>query len=193
MALSCAMLASTRLPMPAVKVSDSFWVKVAWIENLAAPDDSLASAELTLVSEVCSTPIKAEALTWVETVEVDFKVTIEPDSFRFWAWAVMRRVPSEDASACTWLVEPSTMLKLLNTAFLTMVVIWSRKAVKLAFSAWRLAVSSEGSAAASALVFNWISRSEMDWPADKATSIAEDPLLRLLMTDAKPATAPRWF
>ena len=50
-ALSCAMLASTRLPMPAVRVSDSFWVKVDWIENFAEPDDSLASAELTLVSE----------------------------------------------------------------------------------------------------------------------------------------------
>src|SRR5436190_195509 len=100
-ALSCAILASTRLPMPAVRVSDNFWVKVAWIENFAAPDDSLARAELTLVSEVCSTPIKAEALTWVETVAVDLRVTIAPDNLRFWAWAVMRRVPSEDASACT--------------------------------------------------------------------------------------------
>src|SRR6201994_314740 len=71
MALSCAMLASTRLPMPAVKVSDSFWVNVAWIENFAAPDDSLARAELTLVSEVWSVPIRAEALVWVEIVAVD--------------------------------------------------------------------------------------------------------------------------
>src|SRR3984885_4477444 len=71
LALSCAMLASTRLPIPAVRVSDSFWVKVAWIENFAAPDDSLARAELTLVREAWITPIRAEALAWVETVEVD--------------------------------------------------------------------------------------------------------------------------
>ena len=32
-------------------MSDSFWANVAWIENFAAPDDSLARAELTLVSE----------------------------------------------------------------------------------------------------------------------------------------------
>ena len=49
--------------MPAVRVSASFWVKVAWIENFAAPDDSLASAELTLVSELWIVAIKAEALT----------------------------------------------------------------------------------------------------------------------------------
>ena len=56
-------MASTRLPMPAVKVSDSFCVKVAWIENLAAPDDSLARAELTLDSEDWIVAIRAEALT----------------------------------------------------------------------------------------------------------------------------------
>src|SRR3982751_1907357 len=74
-ALSWAMLASTRLPMPAVRVSDSFWVKEAWIENLAAPDDSLARAELTLVSELWITVIRAEALACVETVEVLLIVT----------------------------------------------------------------------------------------------------------------------
>src|ERR1700748_3207871 len=99
MALSCAMLASTRLPMPAVRVSDSFWVKVAWIENFAAPDDSLARAELTLVSEAWITLIRAEALAWVEIVEVVFTVTIVPDNFIFWAAVVTRRVPSADARA----------------------------------------------------------------------------------------------
>ena len=64
------MLASTRLPMPAVSVSDSFWVKVAWIENFAEPADNLASAELTLVSEVWIVLIRAEALAWVEIVAV---------------------------------------------------------------------------------------------------------------------------
>src|SRR6201991_4175601 len=52
LALSSAILASTRLPMPVVSVSDSFWVKVAWIENFAAPADNLASAPLTFESEV---------------------------------------------------------------------------------------------------------------------------------------------
>ncbi len=58
--------------MPAVRVSDSFWAKVAWIENFAAPDDSLARAELTLVSEVWMVATRAEALAWVEIVAVDF-------------------------------------------------------------------------------------------------------------------------
>src|ERR1700722_9917475 len=97
--LSSAMLASTRLPMPAVGVSDNFWVKVAWIENFAAPADNLASAELTLVSEVWITLIRAEALAWVETVAVEDKVTIEPDRLIFWAWVVMRRAPSDEARA----------------------------------------------------------------------------------------------
>src|SRR5471030_973557 len=99
MALSCAMLASTRLPMPSVRVSDSFWLKVAWIENFAAPDDNLARAESTLVSEVWITLIKADALAWVEIVAVLAIVTMEPDSFMFWAWTVIRRGPSEDARA----------------------------------------------------------------------------------------------
>ena len=71
------MLASTRLPMPAVKVSESFWVKVAWIENFAAPADNLARAELTLVSELWIVEISAEALAWVEIVLVVFNVTIK--------------------------------------------------------------------------------------------------------------------
>src|ERR1700761_4815085 len=98
-ALSWAMLASTRLPIPAVRVSDSFWAKVPWIENFAAPADNLARAELTLVSEVWITLISDEALAWVETEAVDFKVTIEPDRLMFWAEVVMRRVPSAEARA----------------------------------------------------------------------------------------------
>src|ERR1700761_5068459 len=85
LALSCAMLASTRLPMPCVRVSDSFCEKVAWIENFAAPDDSLAKAELTLVSEDWIVATRVEALAWVEIVDVAFKVTIEPDRLIFWA------------------------------------------------------------------------------------------------------------
>ena len=48
--------------MPVVSVSDSVWEKVAWIENFAAPADSFARAELTLVSEVWMVAIRAEAL-----------------------------------------------------------------------------------------------------------------------------------
>src|SRR3954462_13854075 len=98
-ALSCARLASTRLPMPAVRVSDSFWEKVAWIENFAAPEDNLARAELTLVSEAWIVATKVEAFDWVEIVAVDFRVTIAPDSFMFWAAVVIRRVPSAEARA----------------------------------------------------------------------------------------------
>src|SRR6185312_6228047 len=176
------MLASTRLPIPAVRVSDSFWTKVPWIENFAAPDDSLASAELTLVSEVWIVATRPEALAWVEMVAVDFMVTMLPESFMFCAAVVIRRLPSADARAVIWLVEPSTRLKPLNTAFLTIVVIWSRRATKLAFRAWRLAVSSELSAAESAFDFIWISRSEIDWPAERATSTAEVALLMEFMT-----------
>src|SRR6185312_13886379 len=107
------MLASTRLPMPAVSVSDNFWVKVAWIENFAAPADSLASAELTLVSEVWMVAIRAEALAMVEMVAVDARVTIEPDKLIFCAMVVMRREPSAEARAWTFVVVPSTRLKLL--------------------------------------------------------------------------------
>src|ERR1700761_197026 len=135
LALSCAMLASTRLPIPAVMVSDSFCEKVAWIENFAEPDDNWAKAELTLVSEVWMVEIIAEALVRVETEPVDFRVTIEPDRDMFWALVVTRRLPSAEARAVIWLVEPFTRLKPLNTAFFTIVVIWSRRAVKLAFRA----------------------------------------------------------
>src|ERR1700755_205454 len=98
-ALSWARLASTRLPIPVVRVSDSFWEKVAWIENFAAPDDSLARAELTLVSEAWIVATRVEALAWVEIVAVDVMVTILPDSFMFWAEVVIRRLPSAEAKA----------------------------------------------------------------------------------------------
>src|ERR1700760_4776668 len=117
------MLASTRLPIPVVRVSDSFCEKVAWIENFAAPDDNWARAELTLVSEVWMVATSVEALAWVEIVAVDFKVTMVPDNFKLWDAVVIRRVRSAEASAVILVVEPSTRLKPLNTAFFTIVVI----------------------------------------------------------------------
>src|SRR5664279_3043654 len=69
-ALDFARSASTRLPIPAVSVSASFWLKVAWIENFFAPDDSLASEEFTLVSDFCRVATRVEALAEVEIVAV---------------------------------------------------------------------------------------------------------------------------
>src|SRR6185312_11692955 len=98
------MLASTRLPIPAVRVSDSFWAKVPWIENFAAPADNLARAALTLVSEVWIVEIRVEALAWVEIVLVPRTVMIVLDRLIFCAEVVIRRVPSADARAVIWLV-----------------------------------------------------------------------------------------
>src|SRR5665213_1973518 len=117
------MLASTRLPMPVVRVSESFWVKVAWIENFWAPADSCARAELTWESEAWIVVIRADALAWVEIVLVLEMVTIVPDRLIFSARVVTWRVPSDEARAWTLLVEPSTRLNPLKTAFFTIVVI----------------------------------------------------------------------
>ena len=116
-------MASTRLPIPVVRVSDSFWANVAWIENFAAPDDSLARAELTPVSEVWIVATRVEALAWVEIVAVDFKVTIEPDRLQVLGRGGDAARAISRGQAVIWVVEPSTRLKPLNTAFFTIVVI----------------------------------------------------------------------
>ena len=54
---------------------------------------------MTSVSEVWIVATRVEALACVEIVAVLVMVTIEPDSDRFCAAVVMRRVPSEDARA----------------------------------------------------------------------------------------------
>ena len=85
--------------MPAVSVSDSFWVKVAWIENFAAPADSLARAELTLVSEVWIVGDQGRGLGLGRDVAV---VVMRHDRARqahVLRLAVMRRVPSAEARA----------------------------------------------------------------------------------------------
>src|ERR1700689_2469337 len=107
-ALSLAILASTRLPMPAVRVSDSLLTKVAWIENFAEPADNCARAESTLVSELWIVVIMDEAFACVETVPVDVKVTIVLDRLKFCAEVVTWRVPSDEAKASILVVEPST-------------------------------------------------------------------------------------
>ena len=52
-----------------------------------------------MVSEDWIVEINADALDCVEIVAVVAMVTIEPDKFRFWAAAVMRRDPSAVARA----------------------------------------------------------------------------------------------
>ena len=64
-----------------------------------------------------------DAFAAVEMVLVVLIVTTEPDSDMFCEPTVMWRVPSAEASAVMLVVEPSTRLKPLNTAFLTIVVI----------------------------------------------------------------------
>ena len=64
---------------------------------------------------------RVEALDWVEIVAVEVRVTMAPPRLIFCACVVMRRVPSAEAKAVICLVEPSTRLKPLNTAFFTIV------------------------------------------------------------------------
>src|SRR5579862_53173 len=109
-ALSLAMSASTRLPTPVVSVSESFDAKPSWIENFFEPAESCASAESTFSSDCWMTEIIVEAPPWVEIEAPVEIVTIEPDRLMFCAAAVMRREPSEEASAVIVCVEPSTRL-----------------------------------------------------------------------------------
>jgi hypothetical protein len=67
------------------------------------------------------------------------------------------------------------------------VVIWSRSDLKSLFSASRLVWSRPASEAASALAFIWVSRSEMDWPAAMATSMADWPRVRESFTESSEA------
>jgi len=93
------MLASTRLPIPLVSASDSFWAKPIWIENFFEPDDSLARAESTLVNDAWRADTMVDAAAWVEIDAPVETVTIEPDRLMFSADTVMRREPSADANA----------------------------------------------------------------------------------------------
>jgi hypothetical protein len=135
MALSVAMLASTRLPMPVVSASESCDTKFDWIENFAEPLDSFDRAESTLTSELSIVATMVDAFDCVEMVAVELTETIEPERLIFSAAAVILCVPSADASAVIWVVEPLIRLKPLNCAFWTTDAIWSRRAVKFEFNA----------------------------------------------------------
>ena len=65
----------------------------------------------------------------------------------------------------------------LKLALEMVLPIWSRSAAKSFDSAVRLAVSSEASEAASALVRSWFRRSETVSPAETATSTVEEARL----------------
>ena len=71
-----------------------------------------------LVSDDSIVEIMVEAAVWVEIVEVEPTVTMEPPSDRFSAPTVILCAPSEDASAVIWFVEPSSRLKPLKVALL---------------------------------------------------------------------------
>ena len=147
--------------------------------NFFEPAASLAKAAFTFWTDALMMEIIVDALAWVEIVDVVLMVTTEPESFNVTPATVIFLLPSAEASAVMFATEPSTRLVPLKFAFCTIAVIWSRKAVKSAFKALRLAVSSEASAAASALAFSSFSKSEIDWPADRATSTVDTPRLRL--------------
>src|SRR5579862_1171253 len=125
-----------------------------------------------------------DALVCVEIVPVDLMVTIDPDKLIFSADTVMRCWPSADARAMICLVEPLIRLMPLNWAFVTTDVICCKRAWKFAFKACRLAVLTDVSDADNACCFIWISRLEMDCPAERATSMVDAPLFRLSLTAA---------
>src|SRR6266700_4229502 len=117
LALSVAMSASTRLPIPAFSVSTSLEMNCSWIENFFTPEANLANAALTFWIERLIVPTMVEALAAVEIVEVLFTVTMEPDSFRVWPATVIFLVPPAEARAWKLAVVPSTMLVPLHDAF----------------------------------------------------------------------------
>ena len=86
---------------------------------------------------------------------------------------VMVLEPSALARAEIAVAPFSMRLVPLNSAFATMVPIWSRSAVKSSFSALRDAVSRDVSADASAFSFISTRRSEMASPAASATSVVD--------------------
>ena len=171
--------------MPAVSVSDSFWVNVAWIENFAAPADNLARAELTLVSEVWIVAISAEALAWVEIVAVDGeRHDRSPTGSDSAPRSVIRRVPSAEASAVICVGRAVDQIEAVEHGVLhdRGDLIAQRHEVRVQRLAARR-IERGSRRRTSAFCFIWISRSEIDWPAESATSMAEEPRFRLLMTD----------
>ncbi len=134
-ALSVAMLASTKLPMPVVNVDDSCVTKDDWIENFATPLDREASAASTFVKDDSTVEIIVDAFDWVEIEPVVAIVTILPLRLMFSAATVMRCVPSVEARAVICFVEPLIRLTPLNWAFCTTDVIWPSRAWKFSFNA----------------------------------------------------------
>src|SRR5579875_1312263 len=85
------------------------------------------------------------------------------------------------------------MLVPLNEALFTIVLIWSRSDWNWSFRAVRLVVSSPWSDAARALDFIWVRRSEIEVPAEMATSREDWPRERELFTASSESTWARWF
>jgi len=78
--------------------------------NFFTPDAIFAKAPLTFWIDRLIVPTMVEALAAVEIVEVDFTVTITPDSFRVAPDTVIFLLPSAEARAWKFAVDPSTML-----------------------------------------------------------------------------------
>ena len=102
-------------------------------------------------------------------------------------------VPSALARAEMLLWLPSSRLMPLNDEFWMVLVIWSRSELKSVARALRLVLSSDVSDAASAFSFICVSRSEIDSPADEATSMVEDARFSESLTASRDETVERWL
>ena len=95
----------------------------------------------------------------------------------------MRRVPSDEARAVISFVEPSTRLKPLNDGVLHDGGDLIAKSDEVLVQGVTARGIERSVGRGKRLRFIWIRRSEIDWPADMATSIADMPRLRLSVTD----------
>ena len=170
---SLARSASTRLPMPFSRASDSLVTKVEWISRDFEPVPRRASAELS-VSRPASIAATAVLAAATELISVAVPMDrVPPVRLRSSAPMVMVLEPSALASAVMSEAPLAIRLVPLNSALATMVPIWSRSALKSSFSALRDAVSRDASLEARAFSFISTIRSEMASPAARATSTVD--------------------
>ncbi len=118
---------------------------------------------------------------------------IEPPSDRFFDARVTKAEASALARNLMPVVsEPFRMLPPSKAALSTADLIAFIRAWKSAFSSWRDWVFSEVSFAAVTFSLSWFSRSEIDLPADRATSAIEVARSRLCFTAPSAPTSARW-
>ena len=90
-------------------------------------------------------------------------------------------------------IEPFRMLPPSKAAFSTADLIDRSKALKSSFSSERDWVPREVSLAATTFSLSWFSRSEIDSPAERATSAIEVARSRLDLTAERAPTSARWL